>query len=61
LSGSSLGKIFGKISSFKMNWVLENLIQGTSGGLEDMLLEFQTQVNYANFYGNQRTIQDLGG
>jgi hypothetical protein len=33
-----------------MNWVLENLVQGASNGLEDMLLKFQAQVSYANFY-----------
>jgi hypothetical protein len=51
LYGSSLGKRSGKflVEWFKMNWVLENLIQRTSYGLEDMLLEFQAQVNYANF------------
>lgn len=35
---------------FNMNWVLENLVQGISGGLEDMLLEFWTHDNYDKFY-----------
>jgi hypothetical protein len=33
-----------------MNWVLENLVQGASNGLEYMLLKFQEQFSYANFY-----------
>jgi hypothetical protein len=33
-----------------MNWVLENFVQGASNGLEGILLKFQVQVSYANFY-----------
>jgi hypothetical protein len=52
LSGSSFGRKSGRFLAewFKMNWVLENLDQGTSSGLEYKLLEFKEQANYASFF-----------
>jgi hypothetical protein len=52
MSGSSFGNKFGRFPAkwFKMNWVLENLVQGASNGLEDLLLKFHAQVNYVNLW-----------
>jgi hypothetical protein len=51
VSGSSLGKRSGRFLAkwFKMNWVLENLIQGKSYDIEYMLLDFREQFDHDNF------------
>jgi hypothetical protein len=42
MSDTSLGNSFGisLVELFKMNWALENLIQGVSYDLEDIVLMF---------------------
>ena len=37
-----------------MNWVLENLAQRASNGLEDLLLKFQSQISCDNIYGTTK-------